>query len=538
MPPKKVCASNKKKVKIMEANKFWEKVYSKNASMMLGVCRMYIANNEIAEDIMQDSFIRAIEKFDTYKNKGCFEGWLRKIAVNCSLMYLRQKKYESKQFGKMEKEIESDTQSNVSENIIAMADFSTADLTDAIDMLPEHHKLVFNLYVIDNYSHSQIAQELNISVGTSKSHLARARKKIKKILHKEALKRYEEKKKERVFLGFLLLVFPKKENFVDNLFKKEFKNPKIEVKSSFTDISERVDWDNVTIPKAVSVKHSAKFVIPSIIIVALIGGVLMISENYFGNDISSQKTAYLQKTNDNSIIFRKQIEEESQIIENNSNFNQKISVENQITKIDTVSDKLNENKFVSSNINRNHYTYNTFYNNEISEIEETYILIFKNFDDYKIGIPTDSLNYEIVFYPEIENKTDTIYYYDINCDKFRRKNILSLIYGFEYENNFYINPNYPKKLSKNKHFVKTEDLGKYLYYRKTETQVIYTGTVTTVIPTTEQIIVDKETGEKTTLSNKSLKKIIADDKELLNEFKNEKKKSKKLKEYLIRYLNC
>jgi predicted DNA-binding protein YlxM (UPF0122 family) len=100
---------------------------------------------------------------------------------------------------------------------IEAAEFSGEELLAAIDRLPEHHKLVFNMYVMDDFSHKQIAAELNIAPGTSKSHLARARKKIQQILYDDALNR--KKKKDRRWVSAFLLLFPAKGHYIDRLYR-------------------------------------------------------------------------------------------------------------------------------------------------------------------------------------------------------------------------------------------------------------------------------------------------------------------------------
>lgn len=179
---------------------FWETNYKQNIATMIGICYRYTHNRQIAEDLAHEAFLLAIDKSSSFENKGPFEAWLRRIVINVSLQYLREKK----------------KQQNLAEGIAYAADlvenqdekergeentFTEAELLAAIRLLPEHHQLVFNLYVIDHFTHAQIAAELGISEGTSKSHLARARKKIRELLNQ---KLKEKNKKKGAFLLFFL----------------------------------------------------------------------------------------------------------------------------------------------------------------------------------------------------------------------------------------------------------------------------------------------------------------------------------------------
>ncbi len=201
----------------------WDTIYKNNASKLIGVCRRYVKDNQLAEDLMHNAFMTAMSKGDTYSGKGLFEGWLRRIAVNTALMYLRKNKnaiisenelVENYSETVQEEECSEETQRNT----IDEANFSKEDLLEVIDQLPEHHKTVFNLYVIDGYKHTQIGQMLNISAGTSKSHLARARKKIQQLLFGKAKNKKENENKK----GFFFFLFASKENYIDKLYKDAF----------------------------------------------------------------------------------------------------------------------------------------------------------------------------------------------------------------------------------------------------------------------------------------------------------------------------
>jgi RNA polymerase sigma factor (sigma-70 family) len=211
---------------------FWDATYRNNAPILLGVLRRYVKETNIAQDLLHEVFITAIDKYDNYTGKGSFEGWLYRIAVNTALMYLRSEQHkqvvtnvetwQTVSLSVMKDNEESKEQNNDTKSAIETAGFSSEELLNAIDRLPEHHKLVFNMYVMDDFSHKQIAAELNISPGTSKSHLARARKKIQQFLYNDALNR--KRNKDRRWVSAFALLFPINKHYIDELYRNGLSN--------------------------------------------------------------------------------------------------------------------------------------------------------------------------------------------------------------------------------------------------------------------------------------------------------------------------
>jgi len=148
---------------------------------MLGVCYRYASDADEAKDMAQEGFILAFQKIEDFAGTGSFEGWLRRIVVNKSIDIIRRKKlktfsidaYEGYDLEE-EKEEDESIYSGIKKEIIF----------EAIQKLSPAYRTVFNLYIIEGYSHKEIADELNISVGTSKSNLAKARGKLKISLKK------------------------------------------------------------------------------------------------------------------------------------------------------------------------------------------------------------------------------------------------------------------------------------------------------------------------------------------------------------------
>jgi RNA polymerase sigma factor (sigma-70 family) len=190
--------------------KFWEDTYHRNIKKMIGLCYRYVSDFNLAEDLAHDSFMTAMRKAYTFRGIGHFDAWLRKITINTVLQYLRDKKLKNLRNQELiNLDLINDEETDM------RYDFSIHELLDALNKLPEHHRLVFNLYVIDNYSHKQIAEKLNISEGTSKSHLARARKKLQTILNDKL----QENKNKKTYM---LMLFPCCLGRLDKQYKSKF----------------------------------------------------------------------------------------------------------------------------------------------------------------------------------------------------------------------------------------------------------------------------------------------------------------------------
>lgn len=148
-----------------------KKIYDKYAALMLSHCRWYIHDLQFAEDVMIKGFFSAFCKLHQLKEGTNLRAWLRKIMTNECLDFLKSKVY------KIQFEEWTFTQDS---SYFEFDDFENVELLQRwIDSLPEGCKIVFNLYAIDGYSHKEIAKMLEISVGTSKSQLAYARKILK-----------------------------------------------------------------------------------------------------------------------------------------------------------------------------------------------------------------------------------------------------------------------------------------------------------------------------------------------------------------------
>jgi len=198
----------------------WDELFRKNAAQLKGICRRYVGNDDIAEDLVQETFITAIDKISGYRGIGSVEGWIRKIAINKSLMYIRENQFTYLTADVLANQIEQETEMESAKNrfraTIEKASFNSAELLSVIDCLPVNHKVVFNLYVFDGYSHNQIAKMRNVSPNTSKSHLLRARKKAQELLYQKAIQKQPDENYRRS--TYLLLLF--QPNYIDRLFRR------------------------------------------------------------------------------------------------------------------------------------------------------------------------------------------------------------------------------------------------------------------------------------------------------------------------------
>ncbi|MGQ1888876.1 RNA polymerase sigma factor [Thermophagus sp. OGC60D27] len=155
-------------------------LYEIFAPKMFGVCLRYAGSREAAEDFLQDGFIRVFEKIENFRFEGSFEGWMRRIMVNLIIESFRKAKFSTEITNEFP-DLESDNESFQSEK----SGYSLDELLALIQRLPEKYRLVFNMYVIDEMTHDEIARKLGISTGTSKSNLSRARKWLQQRIREE-----------------------------------------------------------------------------------------------------------------------------------------------------------------------------------------------------------------------------------------------------------------------------------------------------------------------------------------------------------------
>lgn len=152
-------------------------LYGRFAPKMYGVCLRYAANAEEAEDILQESFIKVFKKMASFRSEGSFEGWIRRIFVNTAIEHYRRKVYLQP--------ITEHEENTVEGKYLSVLDsLAEKDIINLVQQLSPGYRTVFNMYVVEGYTHKQIADQLGISEGTSKSQLSRAKQILQELVQK------------------------------------------------------------------------------------------------------------------------------------------------------------------------------------------------------------------------------------------------------------------------------------------------------------------------------------------------------------------
>ena len=167
---------------IKENRKAQKILYDRYASKMFGVCLGYAKEYALAKDFLQEGFLKVFLNLKKFGNKGSFEGWVRKVIVNHIIDYYRLKSsnirlIELKEYYYLD--------ANTFEINDVVKHFNIQDFLALTRSLSNGYRTVLNLYYVEEYNHKEIAEKLNISVGTSKSQLSRAKKALSKIVYKE-----------------------------------------------------------------------------------------------------------------------------------------------------------------------------------------------------------------------------------------------------------------------------------------------------------------------------------------------------------------
>lgn len=153
-------------------------LFDKFARKMFSVCLRYAKNEEQAEDVLQDGFVKVFGKLKDFKSEGSLEGWIRRIMVNTALDQIRK---NNKQLGDTNID---DVGYKIENNDFIVESIMADDLMKMVQAMPDGYKVVFNMFAIEGYSHSEIADTLGISENTSKSQYSRARAYLRERLEK------------------------------------------------------------------------------------------------------------------------------------------------------------------------------------------------------------------------------------------------------------------------------------------------------------------------------------------------------------------
>ncbi len=149
-----------------------KELFDRNSRKMLSVCRTYVSDLQYAEDCMLRGFVKVFKNIDSYKSEGSFEGWIRRIMVNECLDFIKQKKsimyLDEMEIVEQAEDLEED--------------ISGINAQELLDQLPEAYRTVFNLFVLEDFTHKEISELLSISEATSRTQLVRAKNKLKELI--------------------------------------------------------------------------------------------------------------------------------------------------------------------------------------------------------------------------------------------------------------------------------------------------------------------------------------------------------------------
>jgi RNA polymerase sigma-70 factor (ECF subfamily) len=146
-----------------------KELYDTYSRKMMGICLRYVSDREAARDVLQDGFIKVLTGIDSYAGVGSFEGWMRKIFVNCALEYLRKSDVLRDAV-----ELDYTNESNRS-NYSVVDDISANELLKIVQDLPAGFRTIFNMFAIEGFSHKEISIMMGITESTSRSQYTRAK---------------------------------------------------------------------------------------------------------------------------------------------------------------------------------------------------------------------------------------------------------------------------------------------------------------------------------------------------------------------------
>ena len=180
-----------------------KELYLRYSPRLFTIAKRYLIDSDDAKDVLQDSFLSIFTSIGKFRGDGSLEGWMKRIVINTSLQFLKHRKQMSQYVNIDEYEPECEPDYNQDNHfdksdirnrtmgieLVREADLQEKELMAVIQTLPEDFRKVFNLYFIDNFSHSEIAGMLEIDEVTSRTRLARAKKKVQAELYKQCLER-------------------------------------------------------------------------------------------------------------------------------------------------------------------------------------------------------------------------------------------------------------------------------------------------------------------------------------------------------------
>ncbi len=161
-----------------------EKLFRTYYGKMFAVCVRYISDRDSAQEVVQEGFIKVFDNIRVFDHKGSFEGWMRRIMANCAIDAIRKKRKDTL-FSAEDNDFKFLPEDENDQEDWGLTSIKAELALEAIEKLSPAYKMVFNLYVMENYSHKEIAELLGISEGTSKSNLAKAKVNLQGYLKKK-----------------------------------------------------------------------------------------------------------------------------------------------------------------------------------------------------------------------------------------------------------------------------------------------------------------------------------------------------------------
>lgn len=154
-------------------------LYERYYSRMMGICYRYARDSDEAKDLMHDGFIKIFNSLHKFKFSGSIEGWMRRLMINSAIDHYRKNKNV---FSLSESHANEIVEEQEEDDDSIYSNFNAQMIMEAVQNLSPAYRTVFNLYAVEGYSHKEIAEKLNISIGTSKSNFSKARMNLKKQL--------------------------------------------------------------------------------------------------------------------------------------------------------------------------------------------------------------------------------------------------------------------------------------------------------------------------------------------------------------------
>lgn len=175
---------------LRQDRKYQFKLYERYYGKMMGVCMRYATDRDEADDLVQQGFIKLFNNLKRYEFKGSFDGWIRRMFVNTAIDHIRRKKRNPLLLGE-DAHLDLFNKEKDQSQFDKVEELDPNLVMEAIQKLTPAYKAVFNLYVIEDYSHKEIAEMLGVSLGTSKSNLSKAKQNLRKYLQEAYNQTYE-----------------------------------------------------------------------------------------------------------------------------------------------------------------------------------------------------------------------------------------------------------------------------------------------------------------------------------------------------------